>query len=178
MLLHKSSTPQSICTVQRSQTADVGNLRSARSLVRKIMEDSLVRLQAEPSKQTKLIRWELGACWVQHLQNQASGKNESKKTEEPKVEPAVKGLGKQGALLKDLKKKADARISKTEERKDVPAENDSEINKNSETSNQTGLEKRDEEMEKSWRKLIPEAAYMRLKESETGLHLKVCLLLP
>jgi hypothetical protein len=32
-------------------------------------------------------------------------------------------------------------------------------------------------MEVMWKKLLPEAAYLRLKESETGLHLKVCLLL-
>ncbi|KAJ0031429.1 hypothetical protein Pint_14324 [Pistacia integerrima] len=172
MLLHKSSSPQSTGTFQRSQSADFENLRSARSLVWKVMEDSLLKLQEEPSKHTRSIRWELGACWVQHLQNQASGKNDSKKTEEPKLEPAVKGLGKQGALLKDIKKKTDARISKTEKGKEFPADNSLDTNKNSDTLNQKELEKRDGETEKMWKNLLPEAAYLRLKESETGLHLK------
>ncbi|KAL5772988.1 hypothetical protein ACOSQ2_012912 [Xanthoceras sorbifolium] len=172
MLLHKSSSPQSSSPVQRSQSADFENLRSARSLVRKVIEDSLQKLQGEPSKHTRSIRWELGACWVQHLQNQASGKNDSKKTEEAKPEPAVKGLGKQGALLKDIKKKTDARINKVEQGKEVSADNNLDMNKKSETTNQKELEKRDEEMEKIWKKLLSEAAYMRLKESETGLHLK------
>ncbi|PWA69448.1 Tetratricopeptide-like helical [Artemisia annua] len=36
---------------------------------------------------------ELGACWVQHLRNQASVKTDSKTATDPKVEPAVKGPG-------------------------------------------------------------------------------------
>lgn len=103
--------------------------------------------------------------------------NESKKTEEPKLEPAVKGLGKQGALLKDIKKKTDGRINKTEQGKQVPADNNLDMNKKSDATDQKELEKRDEEMEELWKKLISESAYLRLKESETGLHLKVCLLL-
>lgn len=177
MLLHKSSSPQSSSAFQRSQSTDFENLRSARSLVRKVIEDSLLKLQEEPSKHTRSIRWELGACWVQHLQNQASGKNESKKTEEPKLEPAVKGLGKQGALLKDIKKKTDGRINKTEQGKQVPADNNLDMNEKSDATDQKELEKRDEEMEELWKKLISESAYLRLKELETGLHLKVCLLL-
>ncbi|KAK3221659.1 hypothetical protein Dsin_008684 [Dipteronia sinensis] len=47
------------------------------------------------------------------------------------------------------------------------------MKKKSETTNQKEMEKRDEEMEKIWKRLLPEAAYLRLKESETGLHLKV-----
>ncbi|KAA8522830.1 hypothetical protein F0562_009253 [Nyssa sinensis] len=136
MLLHKSSTPQSSSSVQRLQNTDFEDLRAARSLVKKVLGESLLKLQGEATKHTISIRWELGACWVQHLQNQASGKTDSKKTDEVKVEPAVKGLGKQ------------------------------------DTTNQTVLEKQDEEKEMMWRKLLPEAAYLRLKESETGLHLK------
>lgn len=177
LLLHKSSIPQSSSTFQRLQSGDFENLRSARSLVRKILEDSLLKLQEEPSKQTKSIRWELGACWVQHLQNQASGKTEAKKTEETKPEPAVKGLGKQGALLKEIKKKTDVKTSKNEEGKDVSVSNNVDMSKKSDSNNQKDMDKKDEEMEIIWKKLLPEAAYVRLKESETGLHLKVCLLL-
>ena len=38
------------------------------------------------------------------------------------------------------------------------------------------MKKVDEEKEIMWRKLLPEEAYLRLKESDTGLHLKVGLL--
>ncbi|CAK7338137.1 unnamed protein product [Dovyalis caffra] len=172
MLLHKPSMPQSSSTLQRLQGGDLENLRSARSLVRKILEDSLLKLQEESSKCKKSIRWELGACWVQHLQNQASGKTEAKKTEDTKPEPAVKGLGKQGALLREIKKKTDVRTSKTEEGKDVSAGTNVDMSKNSDSTNQNESEKKDEEMEVMWKKLLPEAAYLRLKESETSLHLK------
>ncbi|GAV77699.1 eIF3_p135 domain-containing protein/TPR_12 domain-containing protein [Cephalotus follicularis] len=172
MLLHKSSTPQSSYTVQRLQGADSENLCSSRSLVRKVLEDSLLKLQRESPKNTKSIRWELGACWVQHLQNQASGKTEPKKNEEVKQEPAVKGLGKQGVLLKEIKKKTDVKSSKTEQDKETFASTDLDMNKKSDTLTQKDLGKQDEEMESMWKKLLTESAYMRLKESETGLHLK------
>ncbi|KAF4370395.1 hypothetical protein F8388_016132 [Cannabis sativa] len=168
MLLHKFSSPQKL------QSSDHENSESAKSLVRKVLEESLSRLQEEPTKQKKSIRWELGACWVQHLQNQASGKTETKKTEEAKHEPAVKGLGKQGGLLKEIKKKIDVKSGKTEQGKEVTAGNNLDINKNAD-ANQKEIEKQDVEKEMSaiWKNLLPEAAYLRLKESDTGLHLKV-----
>ncbi|KAF3452912.1 hypothetical protein FNV43_RR03345 [Rhamnella rubrinervis] len=172
-LLHKSSSPPSSSTVQKLQSAEFEDLRSARSLVRKVLEESLLRLQGEPTKHSKSIRWELGACWVQHLQNQAPGKTESKKTEEPKLEPAVKGLGKQGGLLKEIKKKMDVKNSKTDQGKEVPSCNNLDINNNSDSSIQKEQEKQDVEKEMIWKKLLPDAAYLRLKESDTGLHLKL-----
>ncbi|XP_060171696.1 protein REDUCED CHLOROPLAST COVERAGE 2 isoform X1 [Lycium barbarum] len=160
MLLHKSSTPQTPSQVHKFHGADVEDVLAAKSLVRQVLGESLQKLQEEDSKQVKSIRWELGACWVQHLQNQASGKVESKKTDEAKVEPAVKGLGKNGGLLKDIKKKSDDKSSKASSGNEVPS------------SDKKELEKQDEEMEMLWKKVLPEAAYLRLKESETGLHLK------
>ncbi|GFZ06791.1 tetratricopeptide repeat (TPR)-like superfamily protein [Actinidia rufa] len=172
MLLHKPSTPQSSTAVQKLQSADFEDLHSVRSLVRRVLGDSLLKLQGEAGKHTRSIRWELGACWVQHLQSQATGKTESKKTEEAKVEPAVKGLGKQGGLLKEIKKKPDDRNSKTEQGKEVVV-NSLDANKKSDTTKQKDLEKEDEEKEKMWKLILPETAYLRLKESETGFHLKL-----
>ncbi|GFP96618.1 clustered mitochondria protein [Phtheirospermum japonicum] len=122
-----------------------------------------VSSEGEESRPTKSIRWELGACWVQHLQTQASAKDESKNNEAAKVEPAVKGLGKHG-LLKEFKKKSDDLINKANPNKELSAENISDAKKKE-------LEN-DKEKEMVWRKLISEATYTRLKESETGLHLK------
>lgn len=176
MLLHKSSSPQSSSAVLRTQSSDSENLRSSRSLIRKVLGESLLKLQEEPTKCTRSIRWELGACWVQHLQNQASGKNDAKKTEEAKLEPAVKGLGKQGGLLKEIKKKTDVRTSKSDLGKEAPISCNNETDNKSNGINPKELEKQQEEKEIMWKRLLPEAAYLRLKESETGLHLKVCLM--
>ncbi|PQQ13649.1 protein TSS [Prunus yedoensis var. nudiflora] len=145
LLLQQSSPPQSSNTVPRTQSTDFENLHSTRSLVKKVLEESLLRLQGGPTNHTKSIRWELGACWVQHLQNQGSGKTESKKTEEAKTEPAVKGLGKQGGLLKEIKKKMDVRSSKTEQGKEVIGTN------KIDTTSQEELEKRDAEKEIIWK---------------------------
>ncbi|KAI3524274.1 hypothetical protein L1887_02927 [Cichorium endivia] len=148
MLLHKSSTPHSSQRVEDSHAAKV--------LVKKVMEESLQKMQEEDSRNTKSIRWELGACWVQHLQT--SGKSDSKTDSEAKIEPTVKGLGK--SLLKEIKKKSD----KVE--KEVATNSKSDDISNKEST------KLDEENEIILKKLLPEAAYLRLKESDTGLHLK------
>lgn len=169
--MHKFSTPSGIA--QRAQNTDSEQTRVAKSLVRKVFEDSLQKLKDEPSRNTNPIRWELGACWVQHLQNQDSSKSESSKTEDAKPESPVKGLGKQGAMLKEIKKKIDVKASKTEQGKEALA-NTNDTDKKSENEDQKELEKQNEEMEKMWKELVNEAAYQRLKESETGLHLKVC----
>lgn len=163
MLLHKS-LPQSSVPVQRSSNADIEDLQNSRSLVRKVLGESWLKLQEEDTKDEESIRWELGACWVQHLQNHAAGKADSKKVEEAKVEP-VKGLGKQGGLLKDIKKKFDERSNKSDCSKEA-ASNSADISKKE-------PEKLDEEKEILWKEVLSEAAYLRLKESETGLHLKV-----
>lgn len=165
MLLTKSVTPQSSNPVQKLQNGDTEDLQTARSLIRKVLGDSCLKLLGESSRITRSVRWELGASWVQHLQNQA--KTETKKVDDKKVEPAVKGLGKQGGLLKELKKKTE---SKNEQGKEISGGIDA--NKKIETEKQKDEEKRDEEKEMIWKTLISEEAYLRLKESETGFHLK------
>ncbi|RWW40047.1 hypothetical protein BHE74_00054567, partial [Ensete ventricosum] len=158
-LLHKST---SSCGAQKSQCADLEDLQSFRSLVREVLADSLQRLQEEATEQRMSIRWELGACWVQHLQNQSSGKTESKKTEDSKVETTVKGLGKQFGQLKQIKKKLDDKGWKTDSAKE-----------NSCVGMDVDGASPREDKEMALQKLLPEAAYLRLKESETGLHVKV-----
>ncbi|KAL9266320.1 REDUCED CHLOROPLAST COVERAGE 2-like protein, partial [Drosera capensis] len=117
LLLHKPSSPQP-SLMHRLQSLDLEQF-SARTIVRKVLEESLIKLQKKTIKHVRSIRWELGACWVQHLQNQASGKTDLKKPEEAKVEPPVKGLGRQGGLLKEIKKKIDEKQNKNEQGKEV-----------------------------------------------------------
>lgn len=134
----------------------------------------MLKLQNEGNNPRLSIRWELGACWVQHLQNQASEKTETKKTEEAKTEPSVKGLGKHGGLLKEIKKKTDKSIY-TDQRKENSAPSGSDLYNKSDIGVEKESVKHDSEKDVMLRTLIPEAAFLRLKESETGLHLKVCV---
>ncbi|KAF5200411.1 Tss-like protein [Thalictrum thalictroides] len=171
MLLRNSSSPHTSSGVQRLQNLEFEDLSSARALVRRVLEGSLLKLQSEDTSPKLSIRWELGACWVQHLQNQASGKSDSKKTEEAKVEPTVKGLGKHGGLLKEIKKKTDDKSTNIEQTKETLIVSGSDLYQKSNISDEE-LSKQNSEKENMVRKLLSEAAFLRLKESETGFHLK------
>lgn len=94
-------------------------------------------MEEEDSKDIKSNRWELGACWVQHLQNQSDSKTAS---EANKVEPHVKGLGK--GLLKEIKKQSYDKNIKTEQ--------EVVTNDKSDDSGSKEAAKLDEEMEKVW----------------------------
>lgn len=178
-LLHKGARGQTNSAMQQCNASESEDTQSARTLVQKVLEDSLLKLQEEQTDPKRFIRWELGACWVQHLQNQpASEKNETKSSEESKNEPIVKGLGKQFGLLKEIKKKTtDDKNNKAESDKikslDISAGNEIE-NKSQVTEIACDREAQKEEIEKELplKKLLPDAAFMRLKESETGLHSK------
>lgn len=163
MLLHKScaQTPG----VQRLQTSDPQDNEATQTFVRKILTDSLQKLENEAPIVTRPIRWELGACWVQHLQNPTSEKTETKKSDETKDVPTVKGLGKQFGQLKEIKKKTDDKGGKGTYVK----ENNSPNTDNGHTDN-TASAKDDKDV--ILQRLLPEAAFQRLKESETGLHAK------
>ncbi|ONM12984.1 Tetratricopeptide repeat (TPR)-like superfamily protein, partial [Zea mays] len=68
----------------------------AKKLARKILKDSLVKLDSMPSINSRIIRWELGSSWLQQLQKKdtpasENGKGNAMKTDK---EPAVRGLGK------------------------------------------------------------------------------------
>ncbi|KAJ1397063.1 P-loop containing nucleoside triphosphate hydrolase [Sesbania bispinosa] len=79
------------------------------------------------------------------IAGEAGGKTEPKKAEEAKLEPSVKGLGKQGGLLKEFKKKIDIKNSKVEQGKDTSSCNGIDINKPDAT--QQELERQGEEKE-------------------------------
>ncbi|GJM87215.1 hypothetical protein PR202_ga03149 [Eleusine coracana subsp. coracana] len=165
MLLHKSCA-QSSGGVQRLQSCDTQEIEATRSFVRKILTDSLQKLESEAPTGTRPIRWELGACWVQHLQNQTSEKSETKKSEETKDVPTVKGLGKQFGQLKEIKKKTDDKSGKTAHAKENSSSNANDGHTDDTASTKDGKKA-------SLQRLLPEAAFQRLRESETGLHTKV-----
>lgn len=162
MQLYKSTaqlSSEALC----SQFSENGNLQSSRSLVRKLLAFSLPKLEKEDQSHIKSIRWELGQCWLQHLQ-QDPGKNQPKNTEVTKVEVTIKGLGKQ---LKVFKKKSDEMTGKMDPSMDSV---DASKHQMQDCCSQ-------QEKEAILMKLLPEAAFLRLKESDTGLHVKVFILL-
>ncbi|XP_038989066.1 protein TSS isoform X2 [Phoenix dactylifera] len=137
----------------------------ARILARRVLRNSLIKLEKMSAATEGPIRWELGACWLEHLQ-----KKETSTVEEPKgnkedslAEPIVKGLGRQFEQLKKLKKKADP-VGKSEKEDFITG---STIVTDLEKLAQSEL---NEEVE--IRKLLSEEAFMRLKDSGTGLHQK------
>ncbi|EPS64934.1 hypothetical protein M569_09837, partial [Genlisea aurea] len=151
ILLHKSKAYQLSSPVQRIQDLDVDESRKARSLVRQLINKSLNELQQVRSGPTKYIRWELGARWVQDLQNSVSGNNKSGNNVE-KAEVVVEGLGKHGRL-KSLKKKRGYLHAEIDHILDMGNDNE-------------------KERSTMLKKLLPEKSYLRLKESGTGLHNK------
>ncbi|CAD6241976.1 unnamed protein product [Miscanthus lutarioriparius] len=163
MLLHKSCAQ--VPGVQRLQTSDPQDNATTQTFVRKILTDSLQKLESEAPIVTRPIRWELGACWVQHLQNPTSEKTETKKSDETKDVPTVKGLGKQFGQLKEIKKKTDDKGGKSTYVK----ENTSPKTDNGHTDNTASIK---DDKDVVLQRLLPEAAFQRLKESETGLHAK------
>ncbi|KAF0932907.1 hypothetical protein E2562_013107 [Oryza meyeriana var. granulata] len=164
MLLHKSCIQPS-GGVQWLQSSNPPESEYSTNFVRKIMTDSLQKLECEAPRETRPIRWELGACWVQHLQNQTSEKADAKENEETKDVSTVKGLGKQFGQLKEIKKKTDDKSGKSASAKENTLANTNDT----QTINSSSIKEDNEAILQRW---LPEAAFQRLKESETGLHAK------
>lgn len=171
VLLQKSCKAESSVGGQQSPSLS-DDLKAAGSLVQKVFTDSLTQLQESPGISERSIRWELGSCWVQHLKKQETSTSNNSKDilEDDKLEPAVKGLGKQFELLKKIKRKKDTRSEESEVEKDPSSINSREIK---EMAVSVELKNGECDSEGSLEKLLPKAAFMHLKESGTGLHEKV-----
>ena len=53
-------------------------IQSAQELVASILQKSTTTLEEEEERSPAFMRWELGACWVQHLQSEAATLKEKK----------------------------------------------------------------------------------------------------
>ncbi|KAF2323200.1 hypothetical protein GH714_034097 [Hevea brasiliensis] len=80
---------------------------ASRCLVRQVIKESLTKLGEMPVASERSIRWELGSCWMQHLQKQETPSDTDSKHSEEDTETkhAVKGLGKEFKFLKKRDKK-------------------------------------------------------------------------
>ncbi|XVE73715.1 hypothetical protein DITRI_Ditri11bG0140900 [Diplodiscus trichospermus] len=166
LLLHKT-IPSENKTALPSQVLEHEELGSSQVLVERLMEESLTKLEDEELEQKPFVRWELGACWIQHLQDGNNTEKDKKPSgEKPKNEMKVEGLGTPLRSLKN-KKKSDGNIrsgNSNSHAASVENVTAASIESHLETSS------RDDELE--LKRKLSEEAFARLKESETGLHRK------
>lgn len=163
-MLHVPSAESSVRGhTLRSDLMDVG---TSRCLVQKVIKDSLTKLDDNPAIAESCIRWELGSCWVQHLQKQETpGVNNSASHKDGNdVEPVVKGLGKQFKMLKKREKKIPGANGKDEEQN----AGSSSLNMENNTGDRKICGSNCELL-----KYVPEEAFLRLKDTGIGLHTKV-----
>ncbi|WJZ97009.1 hypothetical protein VitviT2T_015644 [Vitis vinifera] len=120
-------------------------------------------------------RWELGACWIQHLQDQNNIEKDKKpSTANTKNEMKVEGLGTPLRSLKNNKKNSDGNNLKMQsEKSKTPAESViGEAENSTLSSTKPQLEANANENELALKRMLSDAAFARLKQSKTGLHRK------
>lgn len=158
----------------QTQMFESQELGGSHFLLEKLITESIAKLEKEEPSLDYFVRWELGACWVQHLQDQ----NNAEKDKKPSLEKAnnemkVEGLGKPLKALKNNKKKSDSSNPNF-------ASDCSKSNQEAENAALPSIESQHEtseaENELFLKRMLSEAAFTRLKESGTGLHCKVSIL--
>ncbi|PIA34704.1 hypothetical protein AQUCO_03700173v1 [Aquilegia coerulea] len=169
LLLHKRALSEHNRTLPSCQIAEQEELSATRSFVERVLEASLAKLQEEEVDRGIFVRWELGACWIQHLQDQNNAEKEKKPvTEKNKNEKKVEGLGKPLRFLKTSKNKLDGDNPKQLSEDVKSSAEIYEITKS--PSLETQSETKDGDNKLSLKNMLSDAAFTRLKESETGLH--------
>ncbi|GAB4861593.1 hypothetical protein Ancab_036786 [Ancistrocladus abbreviatus] len=164
LVLHRGASPQDHKSVIQSQCLESEKCIAAQSFVEKLLQESLTMLQEETIEKDNVVRWELGACWIQHLQDQKKAEKDKRPSaEKNKSERKVQGLGTPLRSLKN--KKAEGGVQ-------VPSEvSKSHVHGVDSVSSSTEDHKVNDG-EPVLRKVLSDAAFTRLKESETGLHQK------
>ncbi|XP_022770584.1 protein TSS isoform X2 [Durio zibethinus] len=167
LLLHKTIPSELNKPALPSQILEHEELSSSQVLVERLLEESLAKLEEEELEEKPFVRWELGACWIQHLQDQNNTEKDKKPSgEKPKNEMKVEGLGTPLRSLKNKKNSDGNMVSGNSNSHPDAVENvtAASIESQLETSS------RDDEL--VLKRKLSEEAFARLKESETGLHCK------
>ncbi|KAL6507004.1 hypothetical protein OROHE_022139 [Orobanche hederae] len=162
MMLNKPCAESSF----KGQTlhSDLTDVGTSGSVVQKVIEDSLTRLEDNTAIAERCFRWELGSCWLQHLQKQETPaeSNSGSSKDDNKVEPVIKGLGKQFKMLKKRDKEIIAN-GKDEE----CHVGSSSLNMENNTGEMKTCDSNFELL-----KYVSEEALLRLKGTGVGLHTK------
>ncbi|XVF80234.1 hypothetical protein PTKIN_Ptkin15bG0054500 [Pterospermum kingtungense] len=157
--LNKSASP--------SQVFAHEGLSSSQVLVERLLEESLAKLEEEELERKPFVRWELGACWIQHLLDQKNTEKDKKQSGgKPKNEMKVEGLGTPLRILKNKKKSDGKGVSENSDSHVDSVENVTAA------SVESQLETSATDDELVMKRKLSEEAFARLKESETGLHHK------
>nr|XP_027115424.1 protein TSS isoform X1 [Coffea arabica]XP_027115425.1 protein TSS isoform X1 [Coffea arabica]XP_027115426.1 protein TSS isoform X1 [Coffea arabica] len=174
-LLHdKAALEQNKC-IPHSQTLESEDLSSSQAFVESILEESLIKLQEEEELRETYVRWELGACWIQHLQDQKKTEKDKKlPNEKTKNEMKVEGLGIPLKSLKNKKKNSDGSSVESQSGNLKPLADDMSVEAEKSVSlcTESHVETDANEHELILKTLLSESAFTRLKESETRLHRK------
>ncbi|KAJ4851671.1 hypothetical protein Tsubulata_014495 [Turnera subulata] len=154
----------------QSPHCNLDDLKATSCLIRQVVDESLTKLEETQDTSERFIRWELGSCWLQHLEKQEAANDTKSKTSVDDNDDghAVKGLGKEFKFLKKRDKNhGTTGTHDKEENKTGPCSQnvvtDAEQHSNSEFNHV-----KDSDL----KKLLSEEAFLRLKESGTGLDLK------
>ncbi|XP_073028241.1 protein REDUCED CHLOROPLAST COVERAGE 1-like isoform X2 [Primulina eburnea] len=160
---------------QNSPLLKCDDLCSSQAFVERILEDSLSKLGEEETHTDAFVRWELGACWVQHIQDQKKTEKEKKTSpDKAKNELKVEGLGTRLKSLKSKKKTSDkiTAVLQPEHFRSTADEVNDEAEKTVKIVTESQFDTETPESELMLKTLLSDAAFSRLKESETGLHTK------
>lgn len=176
LLLHKTPPPEYYKPAPHMQSLEHEEINASRSFVEGLLEKSLAKLEEKELGLDHVVRWELGACWIQHLQDQKNtGKDKKPPGENAKNEMKVEGLGTNLRSLRNNRKKTDGSNLKGQfENSRSNAEGViGEAEHSILPSIESQLETNAKENELAMKRVLSEAAFARLKETETGLHCKV-----
>ncbi|KAJ0964926.1 hypothetical protein J5N97_026064 [Dioscorea zingiberensis] len=177
MLLHRSLVSEQKRTFNHPESIKHEEIVSAQVLVANVLKASLAKLAEEEAERETFVRWELGACWIQHLQDQKNvekdkkqvgGKDKKQTNDKARSETKVEGLGKPLKFLRDPKKKSDA----NDENSSLVDGKSPEVIVGLETQRESLGETKSSQKELLLKDLLSDVAFTRLKESETGLHQK------
>lgn len=129
-----------------------------------------MKLQEQNIEGDSFIRWELGACWIQHLRDlKKSEKDKKPHTMKTKDEIKVEGLG---IHLKSLKNRKQNELQ-SESFKPVADSVDGRSEEDVIPSEDSQRETDANQNQLILKSLLSDDGFTRLKESETGLHVKV-----
>ncbi|EXB62182.1 Protein KIAA0664-like protein [Morus notabilis] len=172
LLLHNTQASEHYKLGSDFQTFEHQELSVSCGFVEKLLEDGLVKLEQEGVSLDQFVRWELGACWIQHLQDQKNtDKDKKPSSEKARNDMKVEGLGTPLRSLKN-KKKLEGNNTKFQPQNLWSPADGATMEAETATSPSVEVETTAKENELALKKLLSDAAFARLKESETGLHCK------
>lgn len=170
-LLHKSTA---LAPGSRANP-DGEELQAAGEVVRALLTESLAKLENDKGISAS-IRWELGACWVQHLQSQAATAKSDAKDKDSKEQKEGKE-SKEQTVKAATSKESVSKITSNGDVEMTDADSCKEaasgVDDSGSKENAGKAEVDDAEAEAELRSKLSEAAFARLKESDTDLHRKV-----